>query len=930
MASTPTEALPQGAPRGGARGAHRAAAAARPRADPPLPRPRAAREGPRGRRVLRRSARARRAHGPRDGRRPGRRPRRHPARPAAPHLRVPRRGRGRARRARQPGDRLALRGDRPRRARAASRCATCTCPVERYVTVVVEGKDANGNDVRVEAEGLQARVLQHELDHLDGVLIFDRTTPEARREAMRALRPRPDAAGLSRTRVGFAGTSAWAADALALLAGDPALDVALVLTQPDRPAGRGRALRRPAGRRARGGARHRPACSPSGRPTRSREIEAVAASARWRSSPTASSCRARCSTALPWVNLHPSMLPRWRGAAPIERAIMAGEDHLASCVILLVQALDAGPIAGSAPFVAGRDEDARRRVPPRARARRAAARGRARRRRRRHASRRCRRSASRATRPSSRRTISRSTRTTRWQELHAARARARRRQRRAARRRRPAALGLAHAPGADAAARRRPAGCASTAGACCSARATARSSCVEVQPSGKRRMEATAWARGLRGELPMRRERRGRARDARGVAYEVVRRALDGGAYADRALDGEATRARLDAARAARSRRSSRSAPCSACARSTARSSRRPAARPTGSSARCCTRCGSARSRSCSPSSVPDRAAVSETVELVRSDRRRRARPGSRTRSCARSRSRARPGTRRCPSDARRGRPAPLAARLDLRAVVRAYGAARARSSCAARANIPARVVLRPNPLRAAPGEVEAAARRARRPVRARPGARRSVIVTGAFDLAGSELLRARARASRSRSARPRSSRSSRRTAGERVLDLCAAPGGKTAGLAATGAHGHRGRAATRRAPRRSRATLERLGAGAVEVVDGRRPRVRGRPVRRDPRRRAVHRPRRAERPARLALAPDARRRRLARRAAARAARPRARRCSRPAGGSSTRPARSRPTRTSACRARARPDAGRASAGSGPARVRTGSTSRRT
>jgi peptide deformylase len=68
-------------------------------------------------------------------------------------------------------------------------------PVERFATIVVEGVDADGDDVRIEAEGLQSRVIQHELDHLDGVLIFDRTTPEARREAMRALRPRPDERG---------------------------------------------------------------------------------------------------------------------------------------------------------------------------------------------------------------------------------------------------------------------------------------------------------------------------------------------------------------------------------------------------------------------------------------------------------------------------------------------------------------------------------------------------------------------------------------------------------------------------------------------------------------------------------------------------------------------------------------------------------------
>jgi peptide deformylase len=68
-------------------------------------------------------------------------------------------------------------------------------PVDRFATIVVEGVDADGDPVRIEAEGLQSRVIQHEIDHLDGVLIFDRTTAEARREAMRALRPRPDQRG---------------------------------------------------------------------------------------------------------------------------------------------------------------------------------------------------------------------------------------------------------------------------------------------------------------------------------------------------------------------------------------------------------------------------------------------------------------------------------------------------------------------------------------------------------------------------------------------------------------------------------------------------------------------------------------------------------------------------------------------------------------
>jgi peptide deformylase len=63
-------------------------------------------------------------------------------------------------------------------------------PVERSVRVVVEGLDANGEPVRYELEGYQARVVQHELDHLDGALIIDRTDDEHRKEALSVLRPR--------------------------------------------------------------------------------------------------------------------------------------------------------------------------------------------------------------------------------------------------------------------------------------------------------------------------------------------------------------------------------------------------------------------------------------------------------------------------------------------------------------------------------------------------------------------------------------------------------------------------------------------------------------------------------------------------------------------------------------------------------------------
>jgi peptide deformylase len=65
-----------------------------------------------------------------------------------------------------------------------------TVPVERSLHVVLEGKDENGDDVRYELDDYEARCVQHETDHLDGVLMIDRTTPEARREALGVLRPR--------------------------------------------------------------------------------------------------------------------------------------------------------------------------------------------------------------------------------------------------------------------------------------------------------------------------------------------------------------------------------------------------------------------------------------------------------------------------------------------------------------------------------------------------------------------------------------------------------------------------------------------------------------------------------------------------------------------------------------------------------------------
>jgi methionyl-tRNA formyltransferase len=57
-----------------------------------------------------------------------------------------------------------------------------------------------------------------------------------------------------------------------------------------------------------------------------------------------------------WLNVHPSLLPRWRGAAPVERALLAGDEETGVSIIKLVKELDAGPIAAQRAFPIGEDD----------------------------------------------------------------------------------------------------------------------------------------------------------------------------------------------------------------------------------------------------------------------------------------------------------------------------------------------------------------------------------------------------------------------------------------------------------------------------------------------------------------------------------------------------------------------------------------------
>jgi methionyl-tRNA formyltransferase len=152
-------------------------------------------------------------------------------------------------------------------------------------------------------------------------------------------------------RVAFLGTSAFGADVLRRLAREPGIDIVTVVTQPDRPSGRGRR-------------EQSPPVAEAARELRLHLVQTASASAEPPDADVAAvvafgqMVRPPLLGAYPLYNLHPSLLPRWRGAAPVERAIMAGDAETGVCVIELVAELDAGPIHGCAPFPIGADDDA--------------------------------------------------------------------------------------------------------------------------------------------------------------------------------------------------------------------------------------------------------------------------------------------------------------------------------------------------------------------------------------------------------------------------------------------------------------------------------------------------------------------------------------------------------------------------------------------
>jgi len=151
-------------------------------------------------------------------------------------------------------------------------------------------------------------------------------------------------------RLGVAATAPLGADVLERLAAEH--ELAFLLTRPDAPKGRGRKLAPPPAKQVaeRLGI---PVLQPE-RLTAEVELPAdtIVVAAYGLLIPEALLERAL------WLNVHPSLLPRWRGAAPVERAIMAGDEETGVTIHRTVKELDAGPIAAQRAFPVGEDAGA--------------------------------------------------------------------------------------------------------------------------------------------------------------------------------------------------------------------------------------------------------------------------------------------------------------------------------------------------------------------------------------------------------------------------------------------------------------------------------------------------------------------------------------------------------------------------------------------
>ncbi len=207
--------------------------------------------------------------------------------------------------------------------------------VERAERVRVRAMDPDGREVWLDAAGYFARVLQHEVDHLDGILFTDRAT--------RVTRAGPE----TKLKVVFMGSSGFGVTVLRALLDAEVVPLAVV-TRPDRPAGRGLVAQATPVKRAALAADLRVLTPDS---ARDRDLAAALSEMAPDVLVTAAygqivPDRVLALPRLGPVNVHPSLLPRHRGPDPIRRALWHGDTQTGVTVLRMSREVDAGDVLG--------------------------------------------------------------------------------------------------------------------------------------------------------------------------------------------------------------------------------------------------------------------------------------------------------------------------------------------------------------------------------------------------------------------------------------------------------------------------------------------------------------------------------------------------------------------------------------------------------
>ena len=232
--------------------------------------------------------------------------------------------------------------------KVVSRCPDFTKPYPAPSASRFFANDKSGEEFELEAEGLLATCIQHEIDHLDGKLFVDYISNLKRQRIRQKLgkkNTKSQRDSMSQLRLCFAGTPGFAAEHLSYLI-ERDFSIAAVYTQPDRPSGRGKKLqpspvkkvaldagllvKQPATLRSDDAADELSALTP--------DLLIVVAYGLILPQRILDIPKSGC------INVHASLLPRWRGAAPIERALLAGDQESGVTIMKMDAGLDTGPI----------------------------------------------------------------------------------------------------------------------------------------------------------------------------------------------------------------------------------------------------------------------------------------------------------------------------------------------------------------------------------------------------------------------------------------------------------------------------------------------------------------------------------------------------------------------------------------------------------